>query len=158
MNIQKPYSQEHTYTQHLSAPPAQVFPLLCPVREAKWVPDWEPRLVISNSGVNEEDCIFVMPDDPHDAIWVVTEWNPVTYVVKFVKVMPGKAVCRIAMQLTAGPGNSTCAEITYSYTALSEAGKKLVDGFTAEHYEKFIMFEWEHALNHFLTTGKMVSG
>ena len=26
-----------SYTMHLGAPPAEVFPLLCPVRETEWI-------------------------------------------------------------------------------------------------------------------------
>jgi len=37
MNIRPPNRVTHTYTQHLVAPPAAVFPLLCPVRAADCV-------------------------------------------------------------------------------------------------------------------------
>jgi hypothetical protein len=35
----------HEYTQNNVAPPEKVFPLLCPVREADWVPGWQYRLI-----------------------------------------------------------------------------------------------------------------
>jgi hypothetical protein len=39
------------YTQTNDASPEIVFPLLCPVREAEWVPDWKYRMIYSQSGV-----------------------------------------------------------------------------------------------------------
>ncbi len=33
----------HEYTQTNDAPPDEVFPLLCPVRESEWVPGWQYR-------------------------------------------------------------------------------------------------------------------
>ncbi len=45
---------EHRCVQRNPAPPEQVFPLLCPVREADWVPDWRYRMIYSRTGVAEE--------------------------------------------------------------------------------------------------------
>jgi hypothetical protein len=49
MKIVPPNRVERRYVQHLVAPPAQVMPLLCPVREADWIPGWDPLLVVSAS-------------------------------------------------------------------------------------------------------------
>src|SRR2546427_13050450 len=35
----------HEYTQTNDAPPEIVFPLLCPVREADWVPGWQYKMI-----------------------------------------------------------------------------------------------------------------
>ncbi len=43
----------HEYSQINLASPGKVFPLLCPVLEAKWVPGWEYRLIYSQSGIAE---------------------------------------------------------------------------------------------------------
>ena len=46
MKIVKPNRATRTYTQHLVAEPAVVFPLLCPVREADWIDGWSPTFVM----------------------------------------------------------------------------------------------------------------
>jgi hypothetical protein len=38
MDVRPPRRAQHTYVQALRAAPAEVFPLLCPVREREWVP------------------------------------------------------------------------------------------------------------------------
>jgi hypothetical protein len=142
-----------TYTQTLDAAPEAVFSLLCPVREVEWVKGWDPLLVVTESGLVEEGCVFVMPDQPADAVWVVTRWDPEEHEVEFVKVTPGLAVGRIHIALeSAGAGaQSTAAAVSYEYTALSEAGEEFVGRFTEAHYEAF-MKEWESELNQFLRT------
>lgn len=153
MEISSPIRVSRTYTQSLIAPPEKVFPLLCPVRETEWVNHWNPRLVISASGLIEPDCVFVMPDEPSDAIWVVTQWNPDSFFVEFIKVTPGFTVGKIDIQLRPGKNEQTLADITYCFTALSPKGAEFVNRFTEDYYESF-MKEWESEINYFLQTGK----
>ena len=53
----------HQFTQTNFAPPETVFPLLCPVREADWVPGWQYRLIYSKSGVAEAGCVFITEEN-----------------------------------------------------------------------------------------------
>ena len=152
MQITPPVRVKRTYTQSLVAPPASVFPLLCPVRETEWANGWNPRQVVTASGYVEADCVFVMPGDPQDSIWFVTRWDPQRFFLEFVKVTPGFTVGKIEIQLRDKDSHGTLADISYSYTALSEAGVKFVQDFTPEYYAAF-MREWESELNYFLQTG-----
>jgi hypothetical protein len=148
MNIANPNRATRTYRQKLSAPPARVFPLLCPVREAEWAEGWMPELVISSSGVAERDCVFITPDEPANAIWYVTRHEPERWFVEMLKIVPGLTACRLQIQLS--PNGEECfADITYSHTSLGPAGDKFVAGFTAEYYQKFMQV-WETLLNEFL--------
>ena len=61
MNIAIPKRKKHSCTQTWSGGVESVFPLLCPVKEAEWIPDWKPSLVISKSGVMEKNCVFLEP-------------------------------------------------------------------------------------------------
>lgn len=156
MKIADPVRVRRTYRQHLDAPPDRVFPLLCPVREADWVPGWDPSLVFSTSGVAEDDCVFIMPDDDtDDAIWVITRHDAAAHVVAFVKVTPGHTVSRIEITLASDAPERTVATVTYQYTALSDAGEAFVRDFTEAAYVDF-MQQWERQLNHYLRTGRML--
>jgi hypothetical protein len=153
MQVSPPVRVKRSFTQKLSAPPEQIFPLLCPVRETEWVNGWDPRLVITRSGYIEPECTFVMPGEPQDSIWTVTHWDPEDWAVEFVKVTPEFTVGRIEIKLRAGEHAQTLADIDYTYTALSPAGSEFVEQFTAEAYEAF-MKEWESELEHYLQTGR----
>lgn len=157
MNVFPPRRRRHSYRQTLVAPPATVFPLLCPVREADWTPGWEPIVVLSDSGLAEPDCVFLTPGLPHAAIWTITERDPSAHRLAFVKVTPEHSVCKIEIALSAIGSHGCHADIAYMYTSLGPAGDAFLADFTSEWYRRF-MREWEEALNHYLRTGQMIGG
>jgi hypothetical protein len=156
MKITKPNRATHTYTQRLVGTPAEVFPLLCPVREADWIPGWDPLLVVSDSGLAERDCAFITSSPAADAIWYITRHEPETWFVEMIKLTPGVTVCRLSIQLRAAVDGSeadvTEAEVTYCHTSLGPAGDEFVASFTESHYLEF-MRGWEAKLNHYLRHG-----
>lgn len=155
MNIQRPNRATRTFTQHLVARLDQVFPLLCPVREADWLAGWDPIAVFSGSGMAEPDCVFTTPAGPGQAIWFITRHQPERGYVEMVKVVPGVTACKLTIQLGASePGCD--AIITYSHTSLGPQGDAFVAGFTEEFYVEF-MREWEARMNHYLKTGQRLA-
>ncbi|HVR43421.1 MAG TPA: hypothetical protein VMS56_08240 [Thermoanaerobaculia bacterium] len=146
MEIVRPVRVTRTYNQRLFAEPNRVFPLLCPVLESQWVEGWDPRLVISESGIAERDCVFVTGDP--EAIWVVTEYVPPER-IEFVKVTPGVTASRITIGLERAAEGETRAEVIYSHTALGPEGERYVAEMTEDAWLRFIT-EWEEALNRHL--------
>ena len=146
----------HQYTQTNNAPPQQVFPLLCPVREADWVPGWQYRLIYSHSGIAELGCVFTTPnDDGSDTTWLVTDYNPATFTIAFAWVNPKSVAAQIRIRLEAKPTNQTTAHIAYTYTGLSEQGNKEVERYDTAWFQHK-MRSWEVAINHYLRTGKKI--
>ncbi len=156
MTIQPPRRAVRTYTQHLAASPAAVFPLLCPVREAEWIDGWDPIDVFTSSGVAEADCVFTTPADPQPAVWYITRHEPAAGCVEMVKITPQVTACRLIIQLAPAAGGCT-AQVTYAHTSLGPAGDAFVDAFTEEHYGRF-MRDWEDRLNHYLRHGSCLPG
>ena len=156
MEIRKPVRATRTFTQQLVASKDRVFPLLCPVREADWLEDWDPLMVRTHSGVVEPECVFITKATPHPAIWFVTRHEPERSFVEMLKISPEVTACRLQIQLAEAPRGCT-ATITYSHTSLGEQGDKFVAGFTEEFYEGF-MREWETRMNHYLKTGEALRG
>lgn len=156
MRVTKPNRATHIYRQRLCAPPARVFPLLCPVRETEWAEGWLPEVVISSSGVAERDCVFIAPEKRSKAIWYITRHEPENWFVEMLKIVPGVTACRLEIQLT--PNGDECfANVTYSHTSIGRAGDEFVTRFTADSYQRF-MEAWEKELNHFLKTGSRLTG
>jgi hypothetical protein len=152
MNVFPPRRRRHVYTQSLVAPPAVVFPLLCPVREVEWTPGWDPIVVLSYSGVAEQDCVFLTSGTPHGAIWTVTRYEPAAYRLELLKVVPEHSVCKVEITLAHAGEHGTRAEIAYAYTSIGPAGDAFLVEFTETWYRRF-MQEWEDALNQFLSSG-----
>jgi hypothetical protein len=157
VQIIRPRRASHTYRQRLGGSRAQVFPLLCPVREVDWAVGWEPSLVVSESGLVERDCVFVTPEASSDAIWYVTRHEPNDYFVEMLKITPGETACRLGIQLIERPDapGGCFADVTYTHTSIGPKGDERVAAFTADYYRHF-MEQWEKELNHYLTTGRML--
>lgn len=151
MKILKPNRVSRTYTQRLVAPPKDVFPLLCPVREAEWIVGWHPLSVISTSGVGERDCVFVTPGTPDDSVWYITQHDAVAGFLEMIKITPAVTACRLSIQLQ--PTADGCeAQVTYTHTSLGPAGDTFVESFTEVFYRQF-MHDWEARINHYLVHG-----
>jgi hypothetical protein len=142
----------HAYTQTNFAAPEIVFSLLCPVREAEWVPGWRYRLIYSQSGVAELGCVFVTEEKGREITWVVTEYDAAAFRIGFVWVDAGVVTAQIGIRLEAS-GDSTTAHIQYTYTGLSSEGNGEVERFD-ESWFRHKMQSWEAAINHYLTTGE----
>ncbi len=143
------------FTQTNNAPPDRVFPLLCPVREADWVPGWEYRLVYSQSGIAELGCVFTTPNpDGVDSTWIVTEYEPPRRTA-FAWVWPNMIATLIEIQLEPA-GAQTKVHIRYTYTALSDAGARELARYDRAWFESK-MTSWEKAINHYLRTGKAIA-
>ncbi len=132
MKILFPVRIQREFTQQLRGTAAQVFPLLCPVREAEWIEGWEPEVVYSRSGHAEEDCAFLTWDGVGVAIWVITRYDRDAGILGFVKTTPEAVLTRIRIELeSAGPGRCL-AHVSYRQTSLSPSGDGLVVAFTPE--------------------------
>jgi len=151
----------HEYTQTNVAPPERVFPLLCPVREADWVPGWQYRLICSESGVAEYGCVFITPnEDGTETTWVVTNYDPTSFRIAFAWVNPGLVVAQIRISLSRSSGaqtspGHTSALIQYTCTGLSKEGNREVERYD-EKWFRHKMQSWEAAINHYLQTGKRI--
>ena len=65
----------------------RIFPLLCPVREYDWLPDWECRLIYSETGVAELGAVFQTDREADDGLdtWVISQYEP-NLEIAFVRV------------------------------------------------------------------------
>jgi hypothetical protein len=160
VNVKKPNRKKHSYVQHLNAPPETVFPLLCPVMEVEWAHGWMPEMVISQSGVIEQDCMFITPPEtplePQNSIWIVSKYDPDNWNLEMYKVSPEHTISKLEISLVSESDNSTRAHISYEVTALGVAGDKFMAEFTEDWYKEF-MVSWEKEMNHYLSTGEKMA-
>lgn len=146
----------HEYTQTNDAPPETVFPLLCPVREADWVPGWQYKMIYSKSGVAEAGCVFTTPNENGtETAWLVTEYDPARLRIAFAWVNPERVAAHIGISLSKNSRGTTTALIRYTYTGLSPAGNQEVERYDKKWFEQK-MRSWEAAINHYLRTGEAI--
>lgn len=86
---------------------AEIFPLLCPVREYDWIPDWSCTMIYSESGVAEKDAVF----HTRELFGKRTVWTCVTYepprLIEYVFVLGVSGVVRLSIALEEISGGAT---------------------------------------------------
>ncbi len=143
-----------TYRQTINAIPDEVFPLLCPVREAEWLDGWRHAMIYSDSGLVEEGAVFSTPrEGEEDTVWVVTRHDPARREVEFVRFTPASRTCVLKIAVSAWDEKSSHVDISYTYTGTTPAGNAFIDGFTEEAFLDSMRF-WETSMNYFLATGR----
>lgn len=157
MKIDRPRRVTRSYVQTIEGTREEIMPLYCPVRETEWCPGWDPIVVYSESGLAEPDCVFVTGDGEVASTWFITRYDPEAGRVEMIKHTPGVNIVKLDISLEAVTGKTTRATIRYSHTALSNAGDRALEAFTAESYAT-AMQAWEQAMNHYLKTGELLTG
>lgn len=133
----------------LDASPGRIFPLLCPVREAEWLPGWQAKVLHSSSGFAELGCVFLTKDeDGRERVWIISRHDPLTGALQFVQFMAGLCVIRLDVQLEA-VDQGTKAEWTYSVSALEPGHKDFFALYDDQHFQ-VRMGRLEQLLNEFL--------
>ncbi len=150
--LQKTFSR----VQINNGPVEKVFPLLCPVREKEWLEGWEYTMIHSRSGFIEKDCVFTTPNPGGpDTVWQVTQYDPQKHLIEFLRVTPAENVVKINIRLRKREIQTTTASIRYQYTALNEKQNAFIKDELEEQFAA-AMDWWEKAINHYLTTGRLL--
>lgn len=148
-----------THTQINTGNIIEVFPLLCPVRERKWIDGWDCNMIYTKSGYIEEDCVFTTTHHSNqETVWHVTHYNRENYTIEFLRVTPHENTVRIKIHLEEFECSKTKVNIYYLYTLLKKSDTSIE--FKAIEQTFFdSMHWWEKAINHYLKTGlKLVKG
>jgi hypothetical protein len=111
-----------------------VFPLLCPVREYDWIPEWECTMVYSESGVAEMGCVFLTDFEGRGVeTWMVTRYEP-PVLIEFCRTAGATRVCHLRVAVDDhGDGTSTLTW-TYTHTGLDERGQAWVQAYDADRF------------------------
>jgi hypothetical protein len=146
-----------TYRQTIDAAPDDVFPLLCPVREAEWLDRWRYTMLHSRSGLAEEGAVFTTPGaGEDDTVWIVTRHDPEQRDVEFVRFTHESRVCVLRIHVTAYGQDRSLVDIAYTYSALTAAGNAFIERFTEDSFLDALRF-WEKSMNHWLATGERLA-
>jgi len=123
----------------LNGRPQEIFPLLCPVREYEWIPDWECTMAYADSGVAEKDAIFYTAQKPgHRAVWTCITYEP-DRLMEYLVVVGTDAVLRLSIALEEVGRDSTAVTWRMLLTALSRVGRHVLShDYSEARYEEFI--------------------
>lgn len=107
--------------------PKELFPLLCPTREADWVTGWDCELLYTESGYAEDKAIFRTDEKcpGGKGLWMFTRYEP-NKVADFVRFMGYDVLEHAHIVVTDNENGTTTVTWEATFTALSEKGNQLV--------------------------------
>ena len=139
----------------LNASLNRVFPLFGPIKEMEWAAGWEPKVIYSTTDM-EERMVFQTrsPHGPEPVFtWSVSKYQPDQAFIEYT-VFTSERLWWITIQCREdNEREKTTAEITYTYTGLTEQGNVHNANALAAMYRHDLK-DWEEAINHYLTTGE----
>ena len=142
---------------HIAAEPSRVFPLLCPVREYEWIEIWRCRMLYSESGVAENNCVFEtdFAQNGGRETWIVSRYE-VNRCIEFVRFSADEKIIKLDIRLQDAENDRTRLLWRKTYTGLSPSGNRLIQTIAEQQFAPEAAMI-EKMLNTFLTTGKMLS-
>ncbi len=150
--------ERRVHTQSIAVPIDDVFPLICPVREAAWLEGFDFQMVFSASGLAEKGAVF-LTDSPGEptTIWTISRHDPVEKIVEFTCITPGSRVRVLEIALRPSPSGGTEITCTADYTVLGPDGEAFLDAFPPEAFQAAMTF-MDRSLEHYFLTGTQLPG
>jgi hypothetical protein len=143
------YVKKHR--MRIEAKPEDIFPLLCPVREAEWIDGWSYELIHSESGMAELGCVFKTNRAPeNEAYWIMTRCDPKRE-AEYIRFVTGKMFVALSFILEE-TDYGTAVDVTYAFTGVTPEGNKFVEN-TVPTYIDLAIKHLEASLNYFVKTG-----
>lgn len=146
-----------TSTITLNAPLKESFPLFGPIREKEWAAGWNPEILYSTTYIVEEHMVFKTPShhghSEPDYIWTVTKYLPDQALIEYAVFTPER-LWWITIKCHEDTSHQTTkAEITYTYTGLTDTGNEINERALQLMYAHDLR-DWEELINHYLKTGE----
>ena len=131
----------------------RIFPLLCPAREADWIPGWDSELIYTKSGYAEDKCVFRTnkSNSAGEGLWTFTGFKLNEY-VEFVRFQRDMLLhCKIC--LTQNKDGTTTTTWKTISTSLSEKGNKEIERMSVDKKHNPVI----QLMDYYLKNGKMIS-
>ncbi len=145
----------------INSPAEEIFPLLCPVLEEKWIPDWQYELVYSDSGVNEPNCIFTEETSGlfiFDTL-ITTTWNTIVHdpgnkKITFLLISGDRGVIRIDVAIETDKEQVSTISWHMTFTSLSSKNDDISETTIKENLVGMVTV-LASLLKHYCETGEM---
>ena len=126
-------------THHFELPmaPAEAIRFFTPEGERAWAKGWEPRYLHPADGRATAGMVFTTGHGGEETLWMMTRHEPEFGVAEYLRVTPGSRMGTVRVQCSEA-AQGTRVTVTYSLTALTQAGNATLVALGAGAYEAFI--------------------
>lgn len=142
----------YSFTGTWNVTPQEVFLLLCPAREADWIPKWSAKIIYSSTGYAEDKCIFETSEDSAagKGIWTFTAHKE-NQLVEYVGFGPD-TVTHGSIPIVDNGDGTTSATWNITVTAITKQGEEKVSKLPEGYQESSPAAE---LVRHFLENGEL---
>jgi hypothetical protein len=141
--------QEFTGTWNATV--EDIFPLLCPSREADWIPGWDCELLYTKSGYAEDKCVFRTDkkNSIGDGLWIFVGYEKNKYIT-FVRFQED-IITHTRINVDDNQDGTASATWLITQTALTKQGNLLLSNMPNLDGKPITKM-----IDHYLTHGKTV--
>lgn len=139
------------HTQVYRAALGDMFPLLCPVREYDYLPQWQCRIVRLDSGLIEEGGVFTTEDGGD--VWVVARYIP-NESIRFIRVNAWRTMS-YSIDVQPAPPGEVRLRWEQVITGLNPEGNEQVAALQEVDFVR-MLDELQRLLQHYLDTSPML--
>lgn len=129
----------------LPLPLARAFPLFTAEGERGWVPGWEPSYLHPALPSNERGTVFRTHHGDEETIWIVLRHEPSRGIAEYARFTPGSRLGTVCVECEDIGASLTRVSVTYSLTALSDAGRRALGAMDPASYEGMLA-EWRRLI------------
>ena len=147
--VQKSYTQVHPY------PASNVFGLLDPEAETKWLEHWSyTPIQRKEEGALSQHDIFTTPHHGEDeTLWYTVRHYPKERFVEFIRFTPKAYVVHIELRVVSLAAEESQTLVSYNFTPVSDEGEQTLKGEILPLFDQH-MQKWEAAINYYLCHGR----
>ena len=134
----------HVQSSHLivvDMPADQCFMLFTPAGEELWVEGWRPEYIHPADGRTVAGMVFTTgagKDGEESTVWTLADFDREQRRSRYVRCTPGSRTGFVEVRCRALDGARTEVVVSYTLTALSAAGEKVLEGFEGERFAAMI--------------------
>jgi hypothetical protein len=138
--MNRPRQCRHRIT--VDMPVDQAFMCFTPAGEERWVDGWAPRYVHPADGRSERGMVFSTGSGDESTHWLLADFDRAAHRSRYVRCTPASRMTVVEVQCRALDATRTAVEVSYTLTALNDAGEAaiatfergfvaMIDGWTA---------------------------
>ena len=157
--IQEGKKVTHNFTIKASA--EDVFLLVCPLMEYRWIKGWKCELIYLPNGKNEKGCVFseimsapfLIGNINGKTMWTTVFFDPLNYQVHF-KLDNKISSSLYKIEMSRESDNTTVCNLEFTYAPTNARGSKLLNQ-KGESKIRFLIEALGTMLKYYSETGKM---
>ena len=151
-----------SHKEKIKASPQQIYPLLCPIQEYKWIDKWQCEMVYSDSGVIENNCIFkeertgpLLFGLKVPTYWIVSLYDPENFRIQFVLFTGDMIVSKLDVEVKDLGNGVSSIKWSFTITSLNKEANRYIDANTKNKADIYLTV-LSKSLKHYCETGKML--